>query len=412
MSVSTQVAIGPGTILIGSDQSQTFFVAPGTTNLNTNTHTETFVTNFLQAARTLSAQGVNFLLGDLHTAFQTTLLDGSFWFTGALLARGSQNGDGAGALFSPLPMAFAADAMGASAFDFDGALAFATKAPRVPMTVALGDGWRAWIRGTLGRATFDGTATNFGYRNRTASGEGGIERLVGDWLYGAAFGFGTAKVEQDRTGDSGRIDTLRAGAYAAYRPGPWSFTGTVTAGWSDIDSKRLTLFPTPATASYDATTIAAGFEAVRRYDVGAYRVEPLAGLVYTALRVDGFTETGSTFLDIRGDRATIDALQGYAGGRVSTTFAYGGADWTPELRGRVVYDFLDDPRGFTARFVADPANTPLPVTGIQPDRFAVMLGGAMTARLAAWLRAFASYDAELRGGDVSHLVSGGLRWNW
>jgi hypothetical protein len=29
--------------MIGEDQSQSFFVAAGTTNLNTNTHTETFL---------------------------------------------------------------------------------------------------------------------------------------------------------------------------------------------------------------------------------------------------------------------------------------------------------------------------------------------------------------------------------
>ena len=43
-SVTSTTTFGPGTILIGEDQSQTFFVADGTANVNTNTHTETFVT--------------------------------------------------------------------------------------------------------------------------------------------------------------------------------------------------------------------------------------------------------------------------------------------------------------------------------------------------------------------------------
>ncbi|MFN8018847.1 MAG: hypothetical protein U0P45_12080 [Acidimicrobiales bacterium] len=42
-SVTTDKSIGPATILIGEDQSVTYFVPAGTTNLNTNTHTETFV---------------------------------------------------------------------------------------------------------------------------------------------------------------------------------------------------------------------------------------------------------------------------------------------------------------------------------------------------------------------------------
>ena len=42
-SVTVTEAIGPTTILIGEDQSVPFFVPAGTDNLNTNTHTETFV---------------------------------------------------------------------------------------------------------------------------------------------------------------------------------------------------------------------------------------------------------------------------------------------------------------------------------------------------------------------------------
>ena len=177
--------------------------------------------------------------------------------------------------------------------------------------------------------------------------------------------------------------------------------------------RRAAAHAVPATASYDATTISAGVEAVKRIETAHATFEPLAGLVYTSLRVDSFRETGTTFLDLAGARANVEALRGYAGGRVYKTFtAPNGWAWTPEFRGRVLYDFLDDPRGYTARFIADPAGTPIPVTGLSPDRTAVMLGGALTARVTQAWRAFASYDAEIRGGDVSHLVSGGVKGSW
>lgn len=51
-SVTTTTAIGPATILIGEDQSQTFFVAAGTVNVNTNTHTENFIDDLFQATAT------------------------------------------------------------------------------------------------------------------------------------------------------------------------------------------------------------------------------------------------------------------------------------------------------------------------------------------------------------------------
>lgn len=43
-TVTSTVVIGPGTIQIGTCQSQTFVVAAGTTNINTNTHTTTSFT--------------------------------------------------------------------------------------------------------------------------------------------------------------------------------------------------------------------------------------------------------------------------------------------------------------------------------------------------------------------------------
>lgn len=42
-SITTQTTFGPATILIGPNQSITFLVAPGTTNTNTNIHTENFI---------------------------------------------------------------------------------------------------------------------------------------------------------------------------------------------------------------------------------------------------------------------------------------------------------------------------------------------------------------------------------
>jgi hypothetical protein len=42
-STTTTTTVGPATILIGKDQSQTYFVPAGTVNVNTNTHTEYFL---------------------------------------------------------------------------------------------------------------------------------------------------------------------------------------------------------------------------------------------------------------------------------------------------------------------------------------------------------------------------------
>ncbi len=54
-SVTTTTTFGPAVILIGEDQSETFFVPAGTVNVNTNTHTESFIDDIFQTTMTHSA---------------------------------------------------------------------------------------------------------------------------------------------------------------------------------------------------------------------------------------------------------------------------------------------------------------------------------------------------------------------
>jgi len=53
--MTATTTFGPATILIGPDQSITFFVAAGTLNVNTNTHTESFFDQNFQATVTHAA---------------------------------------------------------------------------------------------------------------------------------------------------------------------------------------------------------------------------------------------------------------------------------------------------------------------------------------------------------------------
>ena len=85
---------------------------------------------------------------------------------------------------------------------------------------------------------------------------------------------------------------------------------------------------------------------------------------------------------------------------------------TPELRARLLYDFLNNPSGITASFAAGPTLTQFPVVGIVPDRLSEMLGASVTVRFTPWTLVFVSYDVEIRGSDVAQFVSGGVRVNW
>lgn len=58
-STTTTTTLGPATIFIGPDQSEAFTVVPGTQNINTDTHTESFVT---ETHRTTVTNAATYLL--------------------------------------------------------------------------------------------------------------------------------------------------------------------------------------------------------------------------------------------------------------------------------------------------------------------------------------------------------------
>jgi hypothetical protein len=399
-----------------------FNVAAGTTNVHTNTHfffltqvlTQISIVNQTQVNLTL--QGFNWLTGDLHPTFQTTIHDDDFRFMDFLLGRGGLRGAGGGpsganGAASMVPLGFAPEAT-VDQEPFRHALAYVGKAPRMLPPASPVGGWSAWARGNLGYARYDTSPANFGFDAKSRSAEVGVEYAREAWLLGAAAGFGRADVNQLVTGDSGRIDSVRTGLYGAFLPGDWRLSGAVAGGFHAIDATRLALLPGPARSRYDAHSISAGLEAARRLVVADHLIEPLAGLVYTALRVDAFREAGNGFLDLAGQSATIDALKGYVGARASRTWMIGTSTLTPEVRARVLHDFLDDPRGYTARFTADPTATAFAVSGLQPGRTAALLGAGVTAQVTPGWRAFAAYDAEIRRNAISHLGTAGVKVNW
>jgi outer membrane autotransporter protein len=214
------------------------------------------------------------------------------------------------------------------------------------------------------------------------------------------------------TSDSGSIGTVQLGGYGAYRPGPYMLAGALTYGHHSIDATRLSMLAAPSTASYGADSFGAALELSSKHPLSAGTIEPMAGLAYDALRSNGFSETGDPFLDLTGHAASVATLKGYVGARAFTTYGIDRMQVTPELQARLLYDFLDDPRGYNASFVADPTMTFFPVAGIQPNRTSERLGGSVNVRLAPLWLAFTSYDAEIRGRDVGHFLSGGVKVSW
>ena len=86
-TVTTTASLGPGTILIGDDQSQTFFVQAGTTNYNTNTHTESFFDQVYQTTNTFKLKEHYEIVGNTAVPEPTTGLLFAFGLGGMGLIK-------------------------------------------------------------------------------------------------------------------------------------------------------------------------------------------------------------------------------------------------------------------------------------------------------------------------------------
>jgi outer membrane autotransporter protein len=208
------------------------------------------------------------------------------------------------------------------------------------------------------------------------------------------------------------LEVFKAGLYASYHPGDWTFSGSASGSFQTIESKRLTLLPTPATADYDAASFNAGIEAARRMAISDTAFfEPMAGFNYSHLHTDAFTEAGGGGLGLSVDAENTDTLKAYIGARLAGTFDMGNSmTITPELRGRVVYDVLGDGRDITATLTDAAIPTPFAVSGLEPDRLGGIIGAGLTLAGTQNWQATLSYDAEIRGGDVLHTARAGFNW--
>ena len=423
-TVTLQITIGPGTVLYGPDQSLQLFVPVGSENFNTNTAFENFF-EIMTGLRSMTSQGVNWLSGDLYAAFQTAMFDGNFSFIDSLFDHAHNAGGGTSAS-SVTPMQYAE-----VRFDEDGrmlgadgdmpanALGYAAgrgagfpallKAPPPP-NVGI---WSIWAKGEYGAANFANTATNFGFGYHSGGGEFGVDYRKDYWLFGAAIAYDKTGVDQNTTGDTGHIGSVRFGAYTSYQPGPWSFTGALAGGFHAISADRLGAIMLPANSSYDAQSFSTGFEAGRKFALWSGVIQPLAGLVYTDLHTNAFVENGGSLLGLAGNSTSIDSLRSYVGARTWNSFEIGNG-WllSPELRARLFYEALNNQGTFTGQFIADPTATTFPVTGIATSRLGEMLGASLGLRLNPQWNAFVNYDAEIRRRDFANLVSGGVRVKW
>ncbi len=160
----------------------------------------------------------------------------------------------------------------------------------------------------------------------------GADRLVGDVVAGAAFGYGETRLDAGAMG-TGRVLSYRALAYAGWRPGDHYVDAVASAGIETAKAGRtvtLSSGPQGAYGKTDGQSFGFDLEGGRFFRTAQGRFALAAGLSGDRLTQDAHAEAGDADVALRLESAVREALQARIGGRFEGERVLGGVTLRPQ----------------------------------------------------------------------------------
>nr|WP_306466672.1 autotransporter outer membrane beta-barrel domain-containing protein [Pseudomonas sp. HD6421] len=227
-----------------------------------------------------------------------------------------------------------------------------------------------WVKGLYSNAdqgTRDGVAGYNAYSSGIVVGADG--KLTPDLTLGVAYSYINSKV--NGLGNQTDVDAYALTAYGSWTQGPAFVDASVTVGKNENTSKR-DIATTVAKGDYDADLF--GINVLGGYGFNfdnGLLVEPRAALRYSNLKIDGYTEKGSSAaLSVGGQRIEVGEIGG--GVRVEKDFNFLDGTLKPTATAMVYHDFIGDKANTTSTYTL--GGTPFVSSGASTARNSYELG--------------------------------------
>ena len=239
----------------------------------------------------------------------------------------------------------------------------------------------------------------------------GLEKHAGDAVFGLGVGFAETEGDVGSAHDF-NIETVQFQAYAGAEAGRFELLASLGAGRNSVNTERtitVGLVSDTARANYDGWTIGASGEAgFRLIDGGRWRVTPFAGVDYTHVGQEGFTEFGSALGNLTVDSDSTEALRAVGGVRIqSGKNGFLGTRLAPQLRVAYAREFLGGD-AFAASFASNPT-AGFVVDGAEFGKDRLMIGAGAGYRLSENAQFGVGYDGDFSKDDQSHALAARLR---
>jgi hypothetical protein len=234
-----------------------------------------------------------------------------------------------------------------------------------------------------------------------------------DGRYGAAFTFFTGGMSQkEPTSAKTSSEYYMLTGYSDWRGKGFFLDTQATAGYGNLKGRRFIRLTDPSTN----TTVSREAEGNRATEflagsvtsgvvltAGGSVITPQVDLDGLTGREEAYTESGGgQGFDLHVQPYYMNSLRAFIGTDLRQDFNFGDFYLQPELRFGYRYDFVDGAQKLKANFASvnslnGQTFTPFTITGLDPDRGNLVLGGGLATTTGAWSIGL-SYDY-VRGGS-------------
>jgi outer membrane autotransporter protein len=224
----------------------------------------------------------------------------------------------------------------------------------------------------------------------------------------------------DNTGSSANVNSYGLSAYATYTGEPWyvnAMAGAIHQQYSTVRSISYSSFSGIANGGFNgqqySTSLHAGYPLSLNAWLPGATLTPIAGLSYSTLRADGYTESGGNGAALTVKSATSNSLKSELGAKLENSFDTSYGKLLPSVQLGWRHEFKDGAMQTGASFVADSTGSTAFVSkGASAVANLGVLNIGATLLQSQSLSLSAKYTLEAGGGYTAQTGSVQVRWQY
>jgi uncharacterized protein YhjY with autotransporter beta-barrel domain len=273
--------------------------------------------------------------------------------------------------------------------------------------------WNVFLRGSVVLAQDFSQADVPHSDNNTVSITAGADyRLSEHFLVGATMSYAHTDATLDDFGSSGTVDSYSPGIYASYADGGWfaNFIGRYSYN-SYTENRNIAFLGQTANGGTEGNEGMIDLDGGYLFHSGPWSYGPVAGIQYTHLTVDGYTEQDSDAnLTVQEDQS--DSLRSRLGGEVRYNTCGCGVTFSPHLTATWQHEFLDQSRGLTSSFTQFSGGS-FTVRTDDPSRDSALVDLGLDAKVASSVTVFGDYVVQAgQSNYFGQSLQAGVRVNF